>query len=358
MKEKILVWLSWWVDSAVSAYLLQNDWYEVTWAFMKNYVSEGWNCTTREDAESAINVAKFLWIELKVFDFQKEYEEKILNYIFEWYKKWITPNPDILCNNLIKFDLFLQKAIELWFDKIATWHYAKIKEENEKSWNKKIITTRLLRWKDYNKDQTYFLSWLNQFQLSKSFFPIGELQKDDVRKIATEIWLPNANRPDSQWLCFVGNIPIKEFLMKKLPIQRWKIIDENWKVLWEHDWAWFFTIWQNRWLKLNHKAYVYQIDVKSNIVFVSKNKNSDNLTAREIVLADWNWIWENYKTPIDITAKIRYRQEPKNWKLIIQKNIPKVIFEEEQRAIAPGQSLVAYLWDECIWSGKIIKAES
>jgi tRNA-specific 2-thiouridylase len=126
MKKKVLVWLSGWVDSAVSAALLLEQWYEVVWWFMKNYVSDKWNCTTFKDAEEAIKVAKFLWIELLSFDLQKEYQERIIDYIFEWYSKWITPNPDVLCNNLIKFDVFLNRAMEQWFDYIATGHYARI----------------------------------------------------------------------------------------------------------------------------------------------------------------------------------------------------------------------------------------
>lgn len=145
-KKKVLVWLSWWVDSAVSAALLLEQWYEVVGWFMKNYVSDKWNCTTFKDAEEAIKVAKFLWIELLSFDLQKEYQERIIDYIFEWYSKWITPNPDVLCNNLIKFDVFLNKAMEQWFDYIATGHYARIREEK---W-----MYHLLQWVDSWKDLT------------------------------------------------------------------------------------------------------------------------------------------------------------------------------------------------------------
>ena len=135
---KILVGISWWVDSAVSAWLLKEQWHEVVAWFMKNYISDWPNCTTRKDSEEAIKVCKFLWIELIAFDFIKEYNEKIVQYIYNWYEKWITPNPDVLCNNLIKFDLFLNKALELWFDKIATWHYSSIKMEKWKNGKMKV----------------------------------------------------------------------------------------------------------------------------------------------------------------------------------------------------------------------------
>ena len=345
---KILVGLSGWVDSAVAAYLLLEQWHEVIWGFMKNYIEDTGTCTTREDAESAIAVAKHLGIDLMVFDFQKEYKERILNYIFEWYQKGITPNPDILCNNLIKFDLFLEEAVNLWFDKIATGHYVRVLDKWDENWQYK-----LLRWKDHHKDQTYFLSWLNQKQLSKSLFPVGELKKTEVRKIAKKIKLPNADRKDSQGLCFVGNIPIKDFLMKKLPVMEGKIMDENWNVLWKHDGAWFFTIWQNRGLKLPHKAYVYKIDVENNIVFASKNKESKNLTSKYCHLKNWHWIWEKYTLPIEVEAKIRYRQEIQSAELKIEDWKFFVEFDENQWAIASGQSVVAYVGEECVGSGVI-----
>ena len=152
---KILVGLSWGVDSAIAAYLLKEQWYEVVAGFMKNYVSETWNCTTYDDSKEAIKVADFLWIEIQAFDFIKEYQERIIDYIYQGYKKGITPNPDVLCNSLIKFDVFLEKALEKWFAKIATGHYAQLEEKGG--------VYHLIRWKDHNKDQTYFLAGSNQY---------------------------------------------------------------------------------------------------------------------------------------------------------------------------------------------------
>ncbi len=346
--KKILVWLSWWVDSAVSAYLLKEQWYDVVAWFMKNYISNLWNCTTYQDANEAIKVAKFLWIEILSFDLIKEYNEKIIDYIYDGYKKWITPNPDVFCNNLIKFDVFLKKALDLWFDGIATWHYARIvamKQSNS-------VTMKLFRWIDYNKDQSYFLSGLNQFQLSKSLFPIWELQKAEVRKIAKKIWLPNAERKDSQGLCFVGNIPIKTFLEQKLKHKKWDIINLEWKKIWEHDWAWFYTIWQRRWLNLLPDLYVNKIDVKKNIIYVW-SKWSELLNQKIIYANNRHWIADQYKLPLEIQAKIRYRQEPKPWVLSKNKdwiinNQVKIEFEEKQWAIAPWQIVVAYNGDECL----------
>lgn len=338
---KILVWLSWWVDSAVAAHLLIKQWHSVTAWFMKNYISDKWNCTTYQDAEEAIKVAKFLWIEILSFDLIKEYEDKIIKYIYEWYQNWITPNPDILCNSLIKFDVFLDKALELWFDYIATWHYAQIIEDQWKF--------RLFRWKDHNKDQSYFLSWLDQFQLSKSIFPIWDIDKSEVRKIAKEIWLPNAERKDSQWLCFIWQIPIKKFLEERLAKKEWDILDEKWNVVWKHEWAYFFTIWQRHWLNLNFKSYVINTNVKDNTVTIWE-KDAEDLSSSELETNNRHRISEKHDLPLEVKTKIRYRQEPEIAKLIkLDWEKMTINFTNPQRAIAPWQSVVAYLWEECIW---------
>ncbi len=382
-KKKVLVWLSGWVDSAVSAALLLEQWYEVVWWFMKNYVSDKWNCTTFKDAEEAIKVAKFLWIELLSFDLQKEYQERIIDYIFEWYSKWITPNPDVLCNNLIKFDVFLNRAMEQWFDYIATGHYARIRTEqispspslsrggqissltkegdhevveDLSSWK---IRYHLLQWVDLWKDQSYFLSGLDQYQLSKSIFPLGEMTKQQVREKAKEIWLPNAERKDSQGLCFIGNVPIRTFLMQKFPKKEWDILDLSGKKVWTHQWAYFYTIGQKQWLWLNFKAYVYRIDIENNILYVT-DKDAEELKTKTLIAKNWHWICPDMESEIlnwkkNLSWKIRYRQIPavecdlekmENWDM-------KVTFEKEQRAVAPGQVFVAYDWDECLGNGMI-----
>lgn len=372
--KKILVWLSGWVDSAVAAWLLKEQWYEVVAGFMKNYVDEeNPHCSTYQDAKEAIKVAKFLWIEIISFDLRQEYENKIIKYIYDGYQRWITPNPDILCNSLIKFDVFLDKALELGFDWIAMGHYARIEQvksqkskvENELYLKKEkrdftdvwlYRPYKLLRGVDYNKDQSYFLSGLNQYQLSKALFPIGGMEKEEVRELATKIWLPNADRKDSQWLCFIWKIPMKEFLKKRLPTKKWDIVLLDGTKVWEHEWAYFFTIGQSRGLDINKKAYVVKIDVKKNLVFVSYEKFEPELVSKEIKVSNWHWIGQEYKFPVECNTKIRYRQEPqeatlleskvKSWKL-------KVVYEEEQWGIAPGQTLTAYIGDECIGSGII-----
>lgn len=354
-KERILVWLSWGVDSAVSAALLLEQGYEVVGGFMKNYVSDSGNCTTYKDAEEAIKVAKHLGIELLSFDLQKEYQEKIIDYIFDGYKKWITPNPDVLCNSLIKFDVFLHKALEMWFDKIATGHYANIVQE----WT----SYYLLRWKDHNKDQTYFLAGLNQFQLSKSLFPLGDIEKTEVRELAKKFNLPNADRKDSQGLCFIGNIPIREFLLQRFEQKEGDIIYINsfdakeGKKVWTHQGAYFYTIGQKHWLGLNFKAYVYRIDIEHNLLYVT-DKDNEELQSNNLIAQDWHWIipemeenflWKN------MTWKIRYRQNPPVACTLerLENKKMKITFQEPQRAIASGQVFVAYDGEVCLWCGTI-----
>lgn len=361
--KRILVGLSGGVDSAVSAYLLKEQGYDVVAGFMKNYADESNpNCHTREDRNTAIQVAQHLGIQdFIIFDFRQEYEERIINYIYEWYKQWITPNPDILCNNLVKFDLFLEKALAYGFDGIATGHYARVRqiEEKVRSWKDTEVkgswTFELLRGLDHNKDQSYFLSGLNQHQLSKSLFPVGELTKPEVRSIAEKIWLPNADRKDSQWLCFIGNVPMKEFLKQKLPIQTGDIILDHNKKVWEHEWAWFFTVGQSRGLDINIKAYVTSIDVKNNIVHVSYERDTEELLHTQTQCYNWHRIGNTPQLPASVQVKIRYRQNPPVAATLIQweNNTVIVQFQEPQRGVAPGQSIVAYDGEVCLGGGVI-----
>jgi len=375
-KKRVLVGLSWGVDSAVSAYLLKEQGYEVVAGFMKNYADESNpNCHTREDRNEAIRVAQYLGIQdFMIFDFREAYNERIINYIYQWYKAWITPNPDILCNNLVKFDLFLKKALAYGFDYIATGHYARISSvtssetrsigniEQNNSYTSRPSSSKwqeyqLLRWIDHNKDQSYFLSGLNQYQLSKSLFPVGELTKPEVRAIAEKIWLPNADRKDSQGLCFIGNIPMRDFLKNKLPVQKGDIILDHTKKVGEHDGAWFWTVWQSRGLDLNIKAYVTSIDVKNNVVHVSHERNDPQLLQDQAVCHSWHWIGDEWKLESkNITVKIRYRQDPPVAANLVPwvNNSMIVQFAQAQWWIAPGQSIVAYHDEICLWGGVIV----
>ena len=225
------------------------------------------------------------------------------------------------------------------------------------------VEYKLMRWVDKNKDQSYFLSGLNQFQLSKSIFPIGEMTKPEVRKLAKKIWLPNAERKDSQWLCFIWNIPIKKFLEQKLEKKTGKIINLKWEIIWEHPGAWFYTIWQWHGFNLWYKWYVVSTDVKNNIIVVDK-KESKELNSTKLIAKNRHRISvQSYELPLDVKTKIRYRQEPQDAKikenLDQNKNILKesddvlIEFSTKQRAVAPWQIVVAYDGEECIWNGTI-----
>ncbi len=338
--KKILVWLSWWVDSAVSAYLLKKQGYDVTAGFMINYLAPEWEyCPTLEDIEVAKEVAAYLDIPFFTFDYIDEYEKKVLNYMYEGYKNGITPNPDIMCNSEIKFKIFLDEALAHGFDKVATGHYAQIEEKNGIFYLKK--------WIDKNKDQSYFLAWLSQYQLSKSVFPIGHLEKSEVRKIALEAGLPNATRKDSQGICFVGKVDLSDFLEKKIEHKVWNIVDTSGKILGQHKWVFYYTIGQRKWLDiggLKQPVFVVKKDLENNILVVGTSQDMD-LFQDELVIKNIHFLSQPVSFPFSGKAKIRYRQDDQGCEIFEEKwEKYRVKFKEKQRAIASGQ--ICALYDE------------
>jgi len=422
---KVLVWLSGWVDSAVSAYLLKKAWYDVEAWFMINYKNpQNKNCNTKIDLQESKNIAKYLGIKLHIFDFVDIYEHRILNYVYEEYSKWNTPNPDVFCNNLIKFDIFLEKALSMWFDFISTWHYAQILKFKIDEFDKKTTIEQdfifidsdildekinkneninigdyikvyknfkeekkslfcdiekcnniflLKRSPDNIKDQSYFLSRLNQYQLSKSIFPVWNLNKNQVRYIANKIWLPNANRPDSQWLCFIWKVKLQDFLAKKIPPKVWDVFDLNWNKIWKHNGAYYFTIGQNKWLNLGRKVYVTNIDIQKNNLTVSFDGNDPILYKEYIFCKNRTWninIDPKILQQKTIKCKIRHTQELfeiKFEKLNIEKNqkinidnkyesyldIVKIVFCIPIKSVPNWQIVVCYLDDFVLGSGVI-----
>ena len=346
----IWVWISGGVDSAVAAYLLKQQWHDIVWIFMLNYLDEdNPNCTTKKDLESFYEVCAFLNIPYEILDFRKEYEEKILNSIYEWYLSWKTPNPDVLCNTEVKFKLFMDEALQMWFDAIATGHYAKIIK-----WH---ALYELRRAKDLAKDQSYFLAWLNQFQLSHALFPIGSMHKSQVRELAKEIWLPNAERKDSQWLCFVGNIAMSDFLKEKIGEKKGDIILQDGTILWTHTWAYQFTIWQRRWIWLHVQCYVCDINIERNTITVTLDKHSSELSRTHFWIHSMHWIWSTFNTPLDCFVKCRYRQEPQPCKIIQQNWRYECITESAQIWVPNGQIAVFYTSDaadsQVLWCWEI-----
>jgi tRNA-specific 2-thiouridylase len=354
-KQKVLVWLSWWVDSAVSAFLLMQKGYDVIAGFMKNYANESNpHCHTRQDRDMAIQVAQHLGIKtFIIFDFRQEYQERIIQYIIDWYQSGITPNPDVLCNSEIKFKIFLQHAISLWCEYVATGHYAnsvsntwEIKNQESDSY------FDLYRWIDHNKDQSYFLAWLDQYQLSHSLFPLWWLTKSQVREIARDIGLPNADRPDSQWLCFIGNVPIKSFLKQYLPVSHWLIKTVDGNIIGKHDGIYYYTIWQRHGLGLNTQNYVIDIDSINNEIIVWP-KEAQERQKKKCNIWPIHWINHSYDIPLSCQAKIRYRQDPIPVHLtMIESNIC-CTFDIPQIWVAPGQILVLYDGEKCIGSSII-----
>jgi tRNA-specific 2-thiouridylase len=293
-------------------------------------------------------VAAYLEIPFFTFDYRDEYEDKVLNYMYAWYQKGITPNPDIMCNSEIKFRVFLDEALELGFDGVATGHYARIEETNG--------NYTLLKWIDSNKDQSYFLAGLTQDQLSKSYFPIGGIEKSEVREIARNAGLPNAERKESQGICFVWKVDIKEFLQKKIPNSIWEVYDTSGKLLGKHKWVFYYTIGQRKGLDIwgmPEPIFVVNKDIKNNRLIVWYGAD-DELYNDTLYLDELHFLWEEKIFPQKSQAKIRYRQADQNCVISQEWERYKIVFETPQRAIASGQLLALYDGDVLWGSGVII----
>ena len=309
---------------------------------MINYLDEdNENCTTKIDLAEARKVADFLELPFFTFDYRDEYESRIIDYIYREYEAGRTPNPDVFCNNLVKFDLFLEEALSLGYDKIATGHYAQIEGNHIK------------KGLDPNKDQSYFLSRLSEFQISKAIFPIGHLEKSEVRNIAKKANLPNAERKDSQGLCFIGKIPMKEFLAKKLQKKPGKIIDLNGKILGEHDGAFSFTIGQRKGIKIGGGPALFVVakDTEKNTITVGTAEDLA-LFSKKCEILDFVGKIPDFSR--EYAAKIRYRQEDQMCHISEGENGTYMVeFEQPQRAIASGQICVLYDNNIVIGSGII-----
>lgn len=365
---KVLVGLSGGVDSAIAAHLLIKEGYQVCGGFMRNWdaIANGdflgnptlneSQCPQEKDYEDALKVAEKLNIKLLRVDFVKEYWDDVFTYFLDEYKKGRTPNPDIFCNKYIKFDKFLKFARDNGFDYIATGHYAKRVDvsENYVEMHKSF---------DTNKDQTYFLSQVNQEQLQACLFPLGDIDKPTVRKIAHELNLDIADKKDSTGVCFIGERNFKQFLNNYLPAQRGDIVDIVTKeVVGHHDGVLYYTLGQRRGLGIGGikgkdpiSWFVVSKDVKKNILYVAQGDENEYLNSDRAIIKMVNWTYKDKPTgSLHIGCKFRYRQKDLGVSLkFVKDDEVELIFDQPYRAVTPGQAAVFYLDDICLGGGII-----
>lgn len=394
-KTKVVVALSGGVDSSVAAFLLKEQGYDLIGLFMKNWHDESVTisdeCPWLEDSNDAMLVAEKLNIPFQVVDLSKDYKEKIIDYMFEEYSKGNTPNPDILCNREIKFDVFMDIALSLGADYVATGHYSRIKINNIGG-NKTIY--ELHSGRDQTKDQSYFLCQLNQQQLNKILFPIGGLMKTEVREIAKKNKLVTAEKKDSQGLCFVGKVSLPDFLQQKLKKKKGNVIEilsdsklydktsnfinenermtslsdqivyslSDGKIIGNHNGAHYYTIGQRKGLAIGgykNPLFVISTNTETNEIFVGEGKNHPGLNkkALKVKFSELNWVNDDFNfenlRDLKLKARIRYRQ--KLQKISIHKHLDflYVEFDDFQSAITQGQFLAIYDNSQLIASGVI-----
>ena len=339
---KIVVGISGGVDSSVAAYLLKKQGHEVIGLFMINWEEKDGACTAEEDYEDVKRVCNKLGIPYFSVNYSKEYYQRVFQYFLEEYKAGRTPNPDVLCNREIKFGPFLDKAITLGADMIATGHYAKKIEKDGKFY--------LAKADDHNKDQSYFLNQLSQYQLSKVLFPLAEISKPQVREIAKKLELSTATKKDSTGICFIGERNFKKFLSEFLPAQPGDIVDRQGRVVGKHDGLMYYTLGQRRGLNIGglkggngKRWFVLEKDLQNNRLIVSQGED-DLLFSDGLFATYMNWIPEKpEKEEFECYAKFRYRQPDQKVKVkITGATTIQVDFEQKQRAITPGQFVVLY----------------
>ncbi|OCS88481.1 tRNA 2-thiouridine(34) synthase MnmA [Caryophanon tenue] len=351
---RVVVGMSGGVDSSVTAHLLKEQGYDVVGIFMKNWddTDENGFCTATEDYEDVIAVCNQIGIPYYAVNFEKQYWDKVFTYFLEEYKAGRTPNPDVMCNKEIKFKAFLEHAMNLGADYLATGHYARVDRTGDE--------VKMLRGVDNNKDQTYFLNQLSQEQLSHVMFPIGNIEKKEVRKIAEEAGLATAKKKDSTGICFIGERNFKEFLSQYLPAQPGNMETFDGEVKGTHDGLMYYTLGQRHGLGIGGDGepwFVLGKDLSRNVLYVGQGFHHEKLYSDALTAVNLGFTSNEPKPQtFTCTAKFRYRQDDSPVTVEMQPDGSALItFAEPQRAITPGQAVVLYDGEECIGGGTIDK---
>ncbi|KIL53384.1 thiouridylase [Jeotgalibacillus alimentarius] len=353
-ETRVIVGMSGGVDSSVAAYLLKQQGYDVIGIFMKNWddTDENGVCTATEDYNDVIRVCNQIGIPYYAVNFEKQYWDKVFTYFLEEYKAGRTPNPDVMCNKEIKFKAFLDHAMKLGADYLATGHYARIDRADGE--------VKMLRGLDQNKDQTYFLNQLSQDQLEKVMFPIGDIDKKEVRKIAAEAGLATATKKDSTGICFIGERNFKEFLSQYLPAQPGRMVTMDGEKVGSHDGLMYYTIGQRHGLGIGGSGepwFVLGKNLETNELYVGQGFEHEALYSDSITAVKMGFTSDNAPTePFHCTAKFRYRQPDQGVTVYMKEDgSAEIVFDEPVRAVTPGQAVVLYNGDECLGGGTIDK---
>jgi tRNA-specific 2-thiouridylase len=369
-KPRVVVGLSGGVDSAVSAWLLKKQGYEVVALFMKNWEDDDDDeyCSSNEDFVDAAAVADVIGIEIEHVNFAAEYKDRVFAEFLREYQAGRTPNPDVLCNAEIKFKAFLDHAMRLGAEKIATGHYARVRE---RSLGGNVVRFELLKGLDDSKDQSYFLHRLNQAQLAKTLFPVGELRKTMVRQLAEQIALPNARKKDSTGICFIGERPFRDFLNRYISKEPGPVKDERGRVIGQHQGLSFYTLGQRQGLGIGgvkergaqrgggeHAPwFVARKDIEKNTLWVVQGHEHPWLLSSALRADDVSWVAGEPPAPGRYAAKTRYRQADAPCKLAHGDAGFRLAFADPQWAVTPGQSAVLYDGEVCLGGGVIAASE-